>query len=347
MEATFQGLTINVIYVKGTVKLLLPFLSSLLQYSDCHFRLISNACTADEEEDLTKFAASENRCFFYSLNTERILLHHEVLHRILPEETSPWFAFMDSDIIATGEFLPQLNEALINRQAVFTGLPLWHENTEMKMPKSFKIMGGRYFMSHNDHLLGLSYMAIYKTESLKRFIETSGIDFRRYYWKEIPVKYQKVINELGLRKHLYDTAKVLNIIWQQEGAAMAYKEVNTLIHLGGVSGSDNRGGYFYGLKKNVLRVVPALMSTSIKAILGIKDRISLKERLNIERLVKKRRMSANILRQRLYSPNIKTDRSDMSFVPDRVVKKIEVAIEDIMPVIQEFHSSEKSHAKQQ
>ncbi|MFT6216464.1 MAG: hypothetical protein ACJAS3_002877 [Roseivirga sp.] len=64
---------------------------------------------------------------------------------------------------AKGSFLPELMSALKNRDAVFKGLPLWHENSEQPIPEEFRIMGGRYFKSHNNRLLGLSYMAVDKT----------------------------------------------------------------------------------------------------------------------------------------------------------------------------------------
>ncbi|MFY0591946.1 hypothetical protein [Roseivirga sp.] len=339
MDSNFRGLTINIIYVKGTVDLLLPFLSTLLQFSECRFRLVSNACPANEEAQLKQFVITENRTSFYSLESYQVLLHHEVLHRLLAKEQSEWFAFMDSDIFAKGSFLPEMMYALKDKDAVFTGLPLWHEDSELKMPQKFKIMGGRYFMSHNDCLLGLSYMAIYRTGSLRHFIKSTGVDFRRYYWKEIPALYQDIISKAGLRKHMYDTAKVLNILWQDQGARMVYHPVDNLIHLGGVSGEDNQGGLFLAMKRNLLRLIPALISTSVKSMFGISDRISFQERLNIERLVKKRRISAMLLRQRLYSSSVGSDMQMRHFLGSEIAQKFETAIEIIDPVIKEFYQN--------
>lgn len=342
MNTGFQGLTINIIYVGGTVNLLLPFLSSLLQHSHCKFRLVSNACRADEEATLKQFVTSENRTSFYTLNTSRILLHHEVLHRLLEKEQSEWFAFMDSDIFAKGSFLPKLMDAIKEKDAVFTGLPLWHENSERQMPQEFKIMGGRYLRSHNGLLLGLSYMAIYKTDDLKKFIKSAGIDFRKYYWNEIPDGHQMTLSQAGLRKQMYDTAKVLNILWQNQGGNMVYCETDDLIHLGGLSGEDNRGGIIMTMKQNILRLFPALISTSVKSIYGNSDRISFRERMNIERLVKKRRVSARLLGQRLYSCSSGSNMKMVRFLGPAVAQKFENAIEVIHPAVEEFQNKNQT-----
>ena len=51
--------TFNVIYVPGTVRTLFDFARSLADFSDFHFRLVSNACSDDEEAFLAERAAGD------------------------------------------------------------------------------------------------------------------------------------------------------------------------------------------------------------------------------------------------------------------------------------------------
>ncbi|MEL7148863.1 MAG: glycosyltransferase family A protein, partial [Bacteroidota bacterium] len=163
-----EEVLINVIYVRGTVDRLLPFLTSLVNHSLCQFRLISNGCLAKEQALLQQYADHCERASFFDLKTPNVLPHHDVLMRLLPLEQGPVFAFLDSDILAKGPFLKQLLEASTNHQAVFTGFPLWHERNELKMRREFKILGGRFLHSHHEMLYGFSYAAIYRTAPLRQ-----------------------------------------------------------------------------------------------------------------------------------------------------------------------------------
>lgn len=335
-----KKLTINIIYVKGTVRSLIPFLTSLLKHSDCSYRLISNGCDPDEEQLLQDFADSELRAVFYGLKTKGILPHHEVLHQLLSMEESEWFAFMDSDIVATGQFLPDLMEESKGKQAVFTGLPVWHEQSEMSMPRSFRIMGGRYFQAHNSYLVGLSYAAIYHTEALRTFIKDSGIDLRKYNWKEIPGHYQNVLIDLDLKKQLYDTAKVLNIIWQNQGAIMAYKEVPTLIHLGGISGPAMHEQQTSGSRRKLSGYLPFSIGIALKSLPLRKGAISFKENRNLQRLIRKRDLSARLLRDHIYDRgDARTE--DIEFLPEDVAAKMKHAVALIKPIVTSYYKENK------
>lgn len=334
-----KSLTFNIVYIRNTVELLLPLLKSLLENSECEFRLVSNNCSEEEQELLKSFVDTHPRTCFYSLKTSNTLLHHEVLHQLLELETAPYFAFMDSDIIATSNFDTKLLNALGSNDAVFSGLPIWHEIHEKKMPQNFKIMGGRFYQSHNDFLLGLSYIAIYQTDSLKNFINKFGIGFEKLYWRQIPENHQNTLAQSGLRKHLYDTAKVLNILWQNEGAKMTFIDMPELIHLGGVSGSDNQENWFGKVRHDLNRVIPSFASSSIKSLLRVSDGISIRERIDIEKLVKKRRISGQIARQLLKGQtpgivNIKT-----SSLPDEVSNNIQSAVQRVSSIAKKYYSS--------
>jgi hypothetical protein len=122
---------------------------------------------------------------------------------------------------------------------------------------------------------------------------------------------------------MFDTAKILNILWQHQHGRMAFEEVENLNDSGGVSGEESRSGFIINVKQNVLRWVPALLSSSVKSLFQISHSITFRERMNIERLVKKRGLSASLLRQRLYSSNVNTDMRMMRFLGPAIGQKFE------------------------
>lgn len=333
-----EKLTINVIFVKGTVEILLPFLPSLLTHSSCRFRLISNGCLLEEATILKEFTDFNTQTVFYSLNTERILQHHEVLHNVLELEESEWFAFIDSDIVAKSQFLPALFNALEGKDAVFTGLPLWHETYEMMMPKDFNIMGGRFVNAHNGYLLGLSYAAIYKTSGLKNFIKSSGIDLRKYRWNEIPANYQQILNELGLKKQLYDTAKLLNILWQYEGGEMVFRNSDELIHLGGVSGPAYQMQHTSKPRALVSKLTPKWIFNILKRISMTINKVNQVETTDLQRLVKKRKITEALMSGLLYGTHHNFDEIDMAFLPPEMVERITIAMHEVRSIVKQSNT---------
>lgn len=236
MFKSSSHLIINIIYVKGTVELLKGFFFTLLKHSDCRFRLVSNGCLPEEELTLAALAESSPRITFYSFANQKVLEHHSCLNKLLEMEETEYFAFFDSDILATGVFLKEMLEKMGDSDGFFSGFPIWHEDYEIVMPRKFKILGGRFLENHNGLILGFSYCAIYRTQSLKNFIEATGIGFERYTWDQIPEKYRSVLINLECRNRFYDTGKVLNILMQQQGYFFTYGRTSSIIHLGGISG---------------------------------------------------------------------------------------------------------------
>lgn len=219
-----------------------------------------------------------------------MLPHHEVLHQLLPLDEDPWFAFIDSDMLALAPFMPPFRAAMEKHDGIFTGLPLWHEEHEQSIPLAYNVLGGRYYKAHNDMITGLSYCALYRREPLLRFMETSGIGFERYHWHQIPIHIQKQVQGLGLKKRFYDTAKLLNILWQQEGGRFCVLDSKELLHLGGISGTGSKpdagwNGYLLGRWAGVIK----------RFIRFLRMTHNLSETLDLLRLVNKRRAMSELM----------------------------------------------------
>lgn len=313
---------------------LLPFVKSLLENSSCGYRLVSNYCTSIEEETLKRFCDTSTRLTFHSINSNKILQHHEVLELLLKKEDGRYFAFMDSDIIATEEFDSQLLMALRDHDAVFSALPVWHEASDGVMPRSFKIMGGRFLRAHNKFLLGLSYCSVYKKDNLLKYIDESGIDLSRYNWENINSDDRKTLQQLELDKHFYDTAKLLNILWQHKGAKMVFKELG-LIHLGGISGESYSKQEKLPVITRAKLLLPPRLKTVLKFLLQKRNSITLGEAINLENLIKKR----SEIRKMLVNDSFSGKKRNI--VPKDVMRRMMKANELSKSLIQEYLNEKK------
>ena len=250
---TANALRFNIIYTPGTVKYLLLFTLSLLRHSsDCTFRILANGCTLSEVRQLTAFCASSTRLEFANLGP-RLLPHASVLNQLYQQEDGDYFCFMDSDIFATGDFLPDFLAALDEHVAVFSSIPIWQTAEAATASADVQKLGGRYFQTADGFQLGVSYFGIYDNRVLNAFTQRTGVDFERcawvregYYrktpWGEVPEQYKPVLAAAGLQKQHYDTTKLLNILLQLEAQQrIAYLPVETLQHIGGIASNIKAG----------------------------------------------------------------------------------------------------------
>jgi hypothetical protein len=215
--------------------MLRPFVQSLLQWSDCAYRLVSNGCARGEAALLEALCAKEPRLSFFELSREGMLKHAAALNRLQAAETSDHFCFLDSDILATGPFLGELTPLLGEHAAVFSGRALWSAREDQAaLPRSKKIRG-----NHNragTFCAGSTFFAIYDNRKLAACIRRTGIAFDRFrYWERVPEIHRPWLVRAGLKKETYDTGKLLNLLLQAGGEKIVFKDSPHLVHIGGLS----------------------------------------------------------------------------------------------------------------
>lgn len=248
-----MSITFNIIYTIGTVDRLLPFVHTLLKYTDtCCFRLVDNGCSVEEAQRLKNYCQRSDRLEFYSLGVRKIVSHGQALNHLFGLDSSELFAFMDSDIFATGPFLEPHLQALEEHAGICSCLPIWHRPSEIEMREDFAIMGGCFLRTHSQTFLGVSYYAIYRRSAVQSVMDSTGIDFERYTWNQLTPQQQQSLAGLGLKKNLYDTAKVLNIFLQQHGFTLSYEESAHLLHIGAFSGLSLQTQSLHAILRNSL-----------------------------------------------------------------------------------------------
>ncbi len=232
---------INIVYVRGTVGRLLPYFETLLEYTDFDFTLVSNGCTRAEQHSLASAGGSGDRVHLRIESTDETLDHGEVLDRLLVDETSPYFCFMDSDVLASGpmsfgELLPTDDEA-----ATCSCLPIWHRQRDTIMPDDFEIADGRFLRTERGDFIGCTYAAAYRTDELRGVLDRWDIRLEQSTWDTLSLDARAELERRGFKCRVYDTAKVANLLLQSPDRPMVFRTIPTLVHVGGQSGLVSSG----------------------------------------------------------------------------------------------------------
>jgi hypothetical protein len=228
-------LCFNVIYLRGTVKKLTVFLDSLLQWSDCQFRLVANGCSSAEIDYLRQLCNVNNRLQLFVFPSRKVAIHSAVLNHLqLLDKDKKFFCFIDSDIFAIDHFLDELSGLTETYAGIFSGAPIWVKKKEYQFQPTFDVVGGYYHFMDNNICLGSTFFAVYKNEVLNEVIAETGVGFQGYLAKDIPNALIPALKELQVLKASYDTGKLLNILLQVRGQKILYKDNPGLIHIGGI-----------------------------------------------------------------------------------------------------------------
>lgn len=229
-------ITFNIIFVRDTVPILSWMLRSLEAWStNCRFRLVSNGCSESENEILRRICTGSDRFEFQQFSHDKVVEHGVVLTHLQRQETSPFFAFMDSDIFATGPFLPTFRQHLSSASAVFSCPPFWTNDEIEVAPRSHRVLHGEQNRWSDGFCLGGSYCAIYRNYALSQCIQEAGITFKAHWRRGIPERIRKELSSAGMNFEYYDTGKLLNILMGLRGLHLEFFRSKHLSHVGGIS----------------------------------------------------------------------------------------------------------------
>lgn len=225
----------HIVYMPGSVRYLTPLVTSLLHWSNCSFRLVANGCDTFEQTMLDRFCQTNTRLEYMALPYPTPISHGQALTYLQALNQEPTFCFMDSDIFATGPFMPVMSEALNQFTGLFSCTPLWCTKQETIMQNDYARIFGRHNQTEGGLCLGSTYFAIYSNQSLSDVIAKDEIDFRAVPWSHVPDRHLSWLKQCGLGKEYYDTGKLLNLCLNERGYKLQFREVPTLHHIGGFS----------------------------------------------------------------------------------------------------------------
>jgi hypothetical protein len=228
-----SDLQFNIIYTPGTVRYLSPFISTLLKWSDCRYRLVANGCSDNECAVLQAIADLDDRLELLVMPEKRMVPHGETLDFLHARNDSEWFCFMDSDILAVGPFFDDFRADLQNADVFSSCLPLWHNKKDITIPDSFRHMHGIHAYTADGMTIACDYFVIYNDKVFVEARKATGVGLAVCGWNELSADNQAAIKKLGQQRVDYDSGKALTLLMAARGARIHYRQSDNLKHIGG------------------------------------------------------------------------------------------------------------------
>jgi hypothetical protein len=235
-------LLFNIIYTPGTVRCLSPFIQSLLDWSDCSYRLIANGCTDDEIALLGAICELDRRLELLVMPEKRMIPHGDMLEYMQEITDSDYYCFMDSDILATGPFMDDFRNDLNSSEVFSSGLPLWGTEKDFTIPAYFDHMHGLHAFSSNGMTIACDYFVIYDNKAFAETLAATGMGMKVIGWDNIPAEHQKALQGLDQKFGDYDTGKVFTLLMAARGARVKFRKSNALKHIGGFASVGEHTG---------------------------------------------------------------------------------------------------------
>ena len=228
-----SALTFHIVYTRGTVGLLTPFVASLLEHSPFRYRLVSNGCGPEERAALAELAATSPRLEALALPGDEVHLHSTGLDWLFENSSDPYFAFLDSDVFAVAPFGEAVRRALVDGPTFFSCAQPWASDADRSVGPN-RQLSGRHLAAMGRRV-GTTFFAVYQRDRVEQVRREYRVGFGKYVWRTLPPAVRGRFREGHLRFRRYDTAKVLTLLLGCEGARIHYEPLRALVHLGGVS----------------------------------------------------------------------------------------------------------------
>ncbi len=225
------NLKFYIIYTPETFRLLSAAIKSLLMHSPYRFTLVANGLGQEELMSLIAFTNKNNRLEYLDLPGGVIVPHGTALTYLLHQHDESYFCFADSDIFATNNFSQELDN-LVKQNDVFSSCkPL--EWTTKQSKNGYR---GHNWISPSGLKLAMTYFSVYRTEMLTNVLNKYKVSLERYMRKEqVPNHIKPLISEIDQHNWKFNTAKLANLLQATEGMKLLYQDIDSLIHLGGIS----------------------------------------------------------------------------------------------------------------
>lgn len=235
MVDTSAALTFHIIYTSGSVHGLLPLVNTLLRHSNCHYRLVANGCSPDELAYMERYAEQSIRLSVTRLPAKQQMNHGVALNQLLTQASDRYFCFMDSDILAAGDFMAELQPLLSDAAGVFSAWPLMVRNQEKVLQAHHKYIGGHHQTTPTGVCLGGSYFAMYNRAALTAAMKYAPAGFGASYRRQLPQATRALLKRVGQERLFYDTGRLLNLILIDQGYTLHTLETDRLCHIGSYS----------------------------------------------------------------------------------------------------------------
>lgn len=180
----------------------------------------------------------DDRIAYYSLGATRPIEHGLALNHLFERFTEPYFGMVDSDIIASGDFMAGIPSLFPGKAAVFSGSPVWAADEDMVIANDCTWIGARHRKLADDTRVGNSYFAIYDRAVLDPVWRATPRGFATHDRYQLSRSRQKAFATRGWRYVMFDTARVVNLQLLLDGHELEHLVLPTLHHVGGFSAEN-------------------------------------------------------------------------------------------------------------
>ncbi len=229
---TPHDLTFHLVFVPGTVPMLLPATHSLCRHSPYRYRLVANGLGRRERRRLRTFADHHDRLELSATRTGSVIPHGEMLDLLFADAGGEFFCFCDTDIFACGDFSGWIEERLPEVDALSSCTGLFWEDAPV-----WRGFFGRCSQTPTGTPLLSSYFAVYRAQPVREARTRRGIGFhRRRRGSTDFTDYElDLLRAEGWDHEMCDTGKVLDLHLRRRGRVLRHAECPHLLHVGGVS----------------------------------------------------------------------------------------------------------------
>ena len=161
-----------------------------------------------------------------------LALNH--LFAAFPDE--PEFAFADSDVIASGDFMRGLLPMAPGEAAVSAAAPVWATPGDVVVPPRWPLLSGRLRTLEDGTPVGGTYLAVYDRAATEPLWRRAPRGFAVHHWHAVPRDLRRSLSARGWRFRYLDTCRLVNLQLLLAGHALGNREIAELHHVGGFSG---------------------------------------------------------------------------------------------------------------
>ena len=225
----------NIVLTGDTFWHLRYFVCSLIEQSDAQFRSVTNGCTSEAISQIGQFARRHRDRVVEVLDVSpNVMVAHGVALDAIRRERDDGelFCFADPDIKARRPFLDDFRELLSQYDAVTSGKEVWTDDNVL--PADHAGVGERHFYDSRGFVFGSPHFAMYRRDPLDETLDRWGVGLGSA-GPELSAATRARLAEAGREFHVYDTAKIANILFQLDGNSLCHFDHPELVHIGGLS----------------------------------------------------------------------------------------------------------------
>jgi hypothetical protein len=236
VSAPDESFVFNIVWNGTVFTYLRYFVASQIAQSGAQFRFIVNACPPEQVALMEEFAArhADRVLELVTASDGKMVGHGDALDVVrTSRDDGEYFCFIDPDILARAPFVARFSALLDGTfDAVTSGRGVWCETDVI--PEGHLGVNGEYFYARDGYLFGSPHFAMYRRAPLDDTLERWGVRFGSG-GPELDDAAKARLVEIDRNFLAYDTAKIVNIFFQEDGHRLGHVESDDILHVGAMS----------------------------------------------------------------------------------------------------------------